>query len=100
AIGCGGSPFGVGSDIGGSIRIPAFCCGVFGHKPSLGLVPDTGSWPPVSRRIAPLFTHGPLARRAEDLMPLLRLMAGPDGVDPLVEDATLGDPGWVRLRGL
>src|SRR5262249_38132839 len=50
-----------------------------------------------------LFTHGPLARRAEDLMPLLRILAGPDGVDPLAgplgPDA-LGDPAGVSLRDL
>ena len=40
AVGSGGSPFGLGSDIGGSIRLPAFFNGVFGHKPSPGLVPQ------------------------------------------------------------
>jgi fatty acid amide hydrolase 2 len=45
AVGSGGSPFGVGSDIGGSIRVPAFFCGVFGHKPSPGLVPNTDHYP-------------------------------------------------------
>ena len=99
AIGSGGSPVGLGSDIGGSIRIPAFCCGVFGHKPSRGLVPSTGSYPAVSAAIADLFTPGPLARRAEDLMPLLRLMSGPDGVDPLVTAVDLGDLSRVRLAG-
>jgi fatty acid amide hydrolase 2 len=103
AIGSGASPIGLGSDIGGSIRIPAFCCGVFGHKPSRGLLPGTGSWPPVDDGTRHLFTHGPLARRAEDLMPLLRILAGPDGVDPLVgplaPDA-LGDPASVSLEGL
>jgi fatty acid amide hydrolase 2 len=98
AIGSGASPIGLGSDIGGSIRVPAFCCGVFGHKPSVGLVPDTGSWPPVGRANAPMFTHGPLARRAEDLMPLLRIIAGPDGLDPTCVPAELPDP--VTLRGL
>ncbi len=42
AVGSGGSPFGLASDIGGSIRIPAMFCGVFGHKPSSGVVPTTG----------------------------------------------------------
>jgi fatty acid amide hydrolase 2 len=103
AIGSGASPIGLGSDIGGSIRIPAFCCGIFGHKPSRGLLPGTGSWPPVDEGARHLFTHGPLARRAEDLMPLLRILAGPDGVDPLVgplaPDA-LGDQAEVSLDGL
>jgi fatty acid amide hydrolase 2 len=43
---------------------------------------------------------GPLARRAEDLMPLVRLMAGPDGEDELARDAQLGDPAGVSLEGL
>ncbi len=45
AVGCGGSPFGVAADIGGSIRMPAFFCGAFGHKPSAGLLPNTGMCP-------------------------------------------------------
>ncbi|MGC9667733.1 amidase [Planosporangium sp. 12N6] len=100
AVGSGASPFGLGSDIGGSIRIPAFCCGIFGHKPSHGLSPATGSWPPCDDGNRPLFVHGPLARRAEDLMPLLRIIAGPDGLDPTVGEVHLGDPADVSLRDL
>jgi fatty acid amide hydrolase 2 len=99
-VGSGASPFGLASDIGGSIRIPSFCCGVFGHKPSSGLLPATGSWPPCDDGNRPLFAHGPIARRAEDLMPLLRIMAGPDGVDPLAGEMDLGDPADVSLRDL
>jgi fatty acid amide hydrolase 2 len=99
AIGGGAVPFGLGSDIGGSVRIPAFCCGVFGHKPSRGLVPATGNYPPAGGRSARLFTNGILARRAEDLMPLLRLISGPDGVDPLVVDEPALD-GTPAVRGL
>ena len=44
-IGAGGSPFGLGSDIGGSIRMPAFFNGIFGHKPSAGLVDNGGQYP-------------------------------------------------------
>ncbi|GAA1819767.1 amidase [Planosporangium flavigriseum] len=100
AVGSGASPFGVASDIGGSIRIPSFCCGVFGHKPTRGLLPATGSWPPCDDGNRALFAHGPIARRAEDLMPLLRIMAGPDGVDPLAAEMDLGDPADVSLRDL
>jgi fatty acid amide hydrolase 2 len=100
AVGSGGSPFGVASDIAGSIRIPALFCGTFGHKPSSGLVPNTGLWPPTSGESGRMLGTGALARRAEDLMPLLALMAGPDGTDPLVRDVALGDPAAVSLDGL
>jgi fatty acid amide hydrolase 2 len=100
AVGCGGSPFGLASDIAGSIRIPALFCGVFGHKPSSGLVPNTGLWPPTAGDSGRMLGTGPLARRAEDLMPLLRIIAGPDGQDPLTRIATLGDPATVSLEGL
>jgi fatty acid amide hydrolase 2 len=99
-VGSGASPFGLGTDIGGSIRIPAFCCGVFGHKPSRGVVPLTGHWPVAAGESAKLVVWGPIVRRAEDLMPLLRTIAGSDGIDPLAEDAELGDPTEVSLGGL
>ncbi len=80
-VGSGGSPFGLASDIGGSIRVPALFCGVFGHKPSSGLVPTSGNFPPSDAGNSPLLGLGPIARRAEDLIAVLRIIAGPDGVD-------------------
>lgn len=80
-VGAGGSPFGLGSDIGGSIRIPAFFNGVFGHKPSGGRVPGTGQFPIAHGSALRMLTTGPLTRRAEDLAPLLALLEGPDGED-------------------
>ena len=100
AVGSGMSVFGLGTDIGGSIRIPAFCGGVFGHKPSLGLVPGTGHWPVATGAPTQMIGWGPIARRAEDLMPALRTIAGPDGVDPLVEELDLGEPAEVSLEGM
>jgi fatty acid amide hydrolase 2 len=100
AVGSGGSPFGVGADIGGSIRVPALFCGVFGHKPSAGLIPNTGLWPTTTGEAERMLAVGPLTRRAEDLLPLLRIMAGPDGQDPLATPMELGDPGTVSLDGL
>jgi fatty acid amide hydrolase 2 len=100
AVGSGGSPFGLGSDIAGSIRIPALFCGVFGHKPSAGLVPNTGMWPPTAGESGRMLGQGPLARRAEDLMAVLRVIAGPDGDDPLATSLPLGDPATVDLAGL
>ncbi len=99
-IGAGGSPFGLGTDIGGSIRIPSFANGVFGHKPSAGLVPGTGQYPSYQGRLQHYNTTGPLARRAEDLMPLLRILAGPDGEDRGCTDISLGDPAGVELDSI
>ena len=73
AIGSGFAPFGLGTDIGGSIRLPAFFNGVFGHKPTGALVPHTGHYPSPNERGSALLGSGPLARRAEDLMPFLRV---------------------------
>jgi amidase len=69
----------LGSDIGGSIRIPAHCCGVFGHKPSHGLVPQRGHLPgpPGTLLEADLNCVGPLARSSEDLALALDVLAGP-----------------------
>jgi Asp-tRNA(Asn)/Glu-tRNA(Gln) amidotransferase A subunit family amidase len=100
AVGSGGSPFGVGTDIGGSIRVPAFFCGVFGHLPSQGVVPNTGTYPPAPGDAGLMLGTGPLARRGEDLMPLLRIMAGPDSHDRLARSVKLGDPASVSLEGL
>jgi fatty acid amide hydrolase 2 len=100
AVGCGGSPIGIGTDFAGSIRLPAFFNGVFGHKPSTGLVPMTGHFPISDGAALRMSVVGPLARRAADLMPVLRLIAGPDGVDEIVGDVELGDPGEVEIEGL
>jgi fatty acid amide hydrolase 2 len=100
-VASGASPLGLGADIGGSIRMPAFFCGVFGHKPSGGLVPSTGHYPEVENELQRYNCLGPLARRAEDLMPALRLIAGPDGHERLCrDDLVLGDPATVDLAGL
>jgi fatty acid amide hydrolase 2 len=100
AVGSGGSPIGLGTDIGGSIRIPAFFNGVFGHKPTAWVVPNTGHFPAAEGEVTRLLALGPLARRAEDLMPVMRAIAGPDAVDPYCRDVELGDPADVSLDGL
>lgn len=100
AVGSGGSPFGLASDIGGSIRIPAMFCGVFGHKPSSGVVPTTGNYPPTTGENARFLGIGPIARRAEDLIAVLRIIAGPDGQDRYARKVKLGDPSAVSLDGL
>jgi fatty acid amide hydrolase 2 len=74
-VGAGGVPFGLGSDVGGSIRMPAFFNGVFGHKPTGGLIPNDGQFPIAEGEALRYLTTGPLARRAEDLYPLVKILA-------------------------
>ncbi|KAJ8942041.1 hypothetical protein NQ318_002795, partial [Aromia moschata] len=78
------SAFGIGSDIGGSIRMPAFFNGVFGHKPSPGTVPNHGQYPePVTEEQARFLGLGPMCRRADDLLPLLKVIADGKAVPKL-----------------
>jgi fatty acid amide hydrolase 2 len=99
-VAAGGVAFGLGADVGGSIRIPAAFCGTVGHKPSGRLVPNTGFWPAAHGELSAYLVCGPLTRRVEDIMPILRVLAGPDGVDPVTRPFTLGDPDAVDLREL
>lgn len=75
-VGSGASPFGLGADVGGSIRMPAFFNGTFGHKCSPHLIPNEGQFPGPSGGIDALLSTGPLCRRAEYLEPLVRILAG------------------------
>jgi amidase len=82
ALAAGMAPLEFGSDIGGSIRVPAHFCGVFGHKPSYNLIPLTGHSPPTVPPTGEgvLFgVVGPLARTAADLALALGVLAGPEG---------------------
>lgn len=98
-VAAGGVPFGLGADVGGSIRIPAAFCGTVGHKPTGRLVPNTGFWPPAGQGdLSGYLVCGPLTRRVEDVMPILRVLAGPDGEDVVVRPFTLGRPEQVDLR--
>lgn len=99
-VGAGGVPFGLGADIGGSIRLPAFFNGVFGHKATGGVVPNTGQFPLPGKGASRMLSTGPIARRAEDLLPLLKVLAGPDGEDSACEPVTFGDPAMVDLSKL
>jgi fatty acid amide hydrolase 2 len=100
SVGAGFAPFGLGADIGGSIRLPAFMNGVFGHKPTGGLIPNAGQWPLPAEGGMRFVTSGPIARRAEDLMPLVRVLAGPTPESPEAGDFALGDPAKVSIEGL
>jgi amidase len=100
-VAAGGSPFDIGSDTGNSIRFPAHLCGIAGIKPTSGRVPRTGHYPGFAGLLESLTQLGPMARRVDDLALLLGVIAGPDGEDPHVVPAPLGDPAHVdvgRLR--
>jgi amidase len=77
-----GSPLGLGSDSGGSIRIPAHFCGIAGLKPTVGRVPSTGHFPPIFGLSRPLWQIGPMSRFVEDLGTCLSIIAGEDLEDP------------------
>lgn len=80
ALASGMIPLEFGSDIGGSIRVPAAFCGVYGHKPSYNLVPQRGHAPPgFDGGDTPIAVLGPLATTAEDLQLALDVLAGPVG---------------------
>ena len=85
ALAAGLSALGAGSDIAGSLRNPAHYCGVYGHKPSWGLIPSRGH--ALAGAVTPtdISVVGPMARHAEDLALALRVLAGPD---------VLQQPAW------
>lgn len=99
-IAAGGSPLGLGSDSGGSIRQPAHNCGIAGLKPTSGRVPLTGHFPFIAPMLDPRTVIGPLARRVEDLNLVLRVIAGPDDCDPSCVPVPLRDPREVPLEHL
>ncbi len=80
ALAAGLSALEVGSDIGGSIRVPAAVCGVYGPRPSETLVPKSGQFPmpPMPNSAVVMGVQGPLARSADDLELALSVLAGPD----------------------
>jgi amidase len=80
ALACGFTPLEIGSDIGGSIRLPSHMSGVVGHKPSYGVVPAHGQipGPPGTLTLADLAVVGPMARTVEDLEHGLEILAGPN----------------------
>lgn len=81
ALATGMSALEIGSDIGASIRNPAHYCGVYGHKPTYGIVPMRGQFLPGIVTPSDISVAGPMARSARDLTAMLKLLAGPDGVE-------------------
>ncbi len=120
ASGC--SAFGVGTDFGGSLRWPAHCAGLLALRPTAGRIPGTGQLPTPSLD-EPLIPNavtlqgriqviGPLARSVDDLELAVRVMAGPDGLDPFAAPAPMAPsegavisrvavwkgPSWPAIR--
>jgi len=83
-IAAAGSPIGIGSDSGGSIRVPAAYCGIAALKPTTGWVPSTGAYGLAGGLMDPRSQVGPMARYVNDLALVLPLLVGPDGVDSAV----------------
>ena len=100
-VAAGGAAFDIGSDTGGSIRGPAHYCGIAGIKPNSGRVPRTGHTIPHGLGAVDSLTQlGPMTRYVEDLALILRIIAGPDWIDPAIVPMTLGDPADVDISGL
>ena len=102
ALAAGMTPFEIGTDLTGSIRIPAHFCGVFGLKPTEQRVPLTGLIPglPGPRPIRIMSCIGPMARTVEDLALLFALIAGPDGRDTEVAPVPVEKMPQLELQRL
>ena len=92
------SPAGIGSDGGGSVRIPAHFCGIAGLKPTPGRVPATGHVPEINHPGGLLGVAGPMARNARDLKLLFRVLAGYDSQDPFSAPVPLREPELERVK--
>ncbi len=100
AIAAGLSAGGVGSDGGGSIRVPAHFTGICGLKPTPGRVPTTGHFPASAGPFAATGVVGPMARRVEDVRLLFEVMAGPDIGDPYAAPVPVRDVPEGQLQSL
>ncbi len=93
AIATGMTPFGLGNDIGGSLRNPAYCCGIASLKPSVGRIPFVMSMEPKDIGIARSFlSDGPMARSVNDLKIGLSILSGRHISDPSSVDVPLNGP--------
>ena len=98
AVAAGMVPLEYGSDIGGSIRVPAAFCGIYGHKPSYGIIPQRGHAPPgLDGGDVALAVVGPLARTAADLELALDVLAGPLDEEAIGYSLTLPPARAARL---
>jgi Asp-tRNA(Asn)/Glu-tRNA(Gln) amidotransferase A subunit family amidase len=100
AIASGMSAGGVGSDGGGSIRVPAHFSGICGLKPTPGRIPSTGHFPESGGPFSLIGVVGPMARTVADLQALFEIMQGPDDGDACAAPVPLRWPGYHKLRDL
>src|SRR6266478_3040111 len=98
AIASGCSVGGVGSDGGGSIRVPAHFCGICGMKPTPGRIPSNGHYPPGNSSFGWLGVVGPMARTVGDLRALFGVLRGPDAGDALTSPVRAFDDTSSRAQ--
>jgi amidase len=99
ALAAGLTGFEIGTDIGGSIRVPAHYCGVYGHKPTHALLPNYGDPATSSAAGTDISVLGPMARSASDLGVALEILAGPDP-DETAMTVNLPAPRFTSLKQL
>jgi amidase len=99
-IAAAGSPIGLGSDAGGSVRLPAHFCGIAGIKPTSGRLPKTGHFLPPGGLADRLWQIGPMSRFVEDLILVMPILAQADGLDASFVPMPLRNPASVRLNSL
>jgi amidase len=98
AIAAGLSAAGLGSDSGGSVRVPAHFTGICSLKPTPGRIPGRGHLPPCVGPFSILGAIGPMARSMADVQLMFRALAGQDSVDPASPPIALREPGLDVLR--
>jgi Asp-tRNA(Asn)/Glu-tRNA(Gln) amidotransferase A subunit family amidase len=94
------SPLGIGSDIGGSLRIPAHCCGITSIRPTQGRCPQTGHYALGPAHYGNMNVVGPLGRSVRDVALLLSLLEGPDAEDPFCQPLVPTNPRIRPASGL
>jgi amidase len=100
AIAAGMSAAGLGSDSGGSVRVPAHFTGICSLKPTPGRIPGRGHLPPCVGPFSILGVIGPMARTIEDVALLFRTLSGQDQDDPVSPPVALREPGADQLRSV